>query len=181
MILLLTVPLDESSKELLESIYLKYRDSMFAAALSITHNTTDAEDVVQHVFLKIAQKYMASVERLSDSKALRYYLLTATKHSVLNLYRTKFHEIPVEPVTFDSYIQDSVFLDQMNTYDSPILIKKIRNLKPIYRDVLYQRFVLDLSVKEIANINHAPLGTIKKRLLRAKSLLRTQLKETIHG
>ena len=183
MLLFLTVPLDESNKELLENIYIRYRDSMYAAAFSVIHNSADAEDVVQEVFLKIAQKYMSTMRRLRNDTALLYYLLTAVKNTALNHYKKAeaLHEDIVDPVKMDDYLQnDTVYKEQMDSYDSPLLIEKLNNITPIYRDILYQRFALNLSVKEIAETNHIRLSTVKKRLLRAKNLLRDQLEETIH-
>lgn len=183
MLLFLTIPLDESNKELLETIYLRYRDSMYAAALSVIHNYADAEDVIQEVFLKIAQKYMSTIRRLHKDSALLYYLLTAVKNTALNHYKKAeaLYENIIDPVKLDDHLQsDIVYREQMDTYDSPLLVEKLSNLNPIYREILYQRFALNLSMKEIAETNHIRLSTVKKRLLRAKKLLRDQLEETIH-
>ena len=183
MLLFLTIPLDETDKQLLEDVYLHYRDTMYAVAYSVTHNSADAEDVIQQVFLRLAQKYMPTVQRLSVENTLLYYLLTATRNTALNHYEKAniLHEVPFDTNLLDStMLSDAVFNSQMNSVDVPSLSEKISILRPIYREILYQRFVLELSVKEIAEINHLPVSKIKKRLLRAKQLLRKQCEEFIN-
>ena len=84
----------------------------------------------------------------------------------------------MDPDIIDSFrVADREFISQLSFDDTSDLSRMIRDLKPIYREVLYQRFVLELSVKEIADIDRLPTATIKKRLLRAKQLLWKQYKE----
>ena len=183
MLLFLTIPLDEADKQLLEDVYLHYRDTMYAVAYSVTHNSSDAEDVIQQVFLRLAQKYMTTVQRLSAENTLLYYLLTATRNTALSHYEKAnvLHEVPFDTNLLDSaLLTDSVFNIQVNSVDVPSLSEKINDLRPIYREILYQRFVLELSVREIAEIDHLPVSTIKKRLLRAKQLLRKRCEELIN-
>ena len=180
MLLFLTIPLDESDKKLLEDIYCQYRGPMYAAAFSVTHNGADAEDVVQQVFLRLAQKHMPTVQRLTIENTLPYYLLTAARNAAINLYKKAetLHEINVDTNRLDSISrEDDSFRGEFDSVDIPFLSEKIRRLNPIYRDVLYQRFVLELSVRDIAQAEHIPLYTVKKRLLRAKQLLRKQCEE----
>ena len=180
MLLFFTIPLDEADKQLLEDVYLHYRDTMYAVAYSVTHNSSDAEDVIQQVFLRLAQKYMPTVQRLSAENTLRYYLLTATRNTALSYCKkaNKRHEVPLDPTLLDGTMPtDDLFRGQSNSVDVPSLSEKLNSLRPIYRETLYQRFVLELSVKEIAEIDHVPVSTIKKRLLRAKQLLQKQFKE----
>ncbi len=183
MLLFLTIPLDETNKQLLEDVYLYYRDTMYAVAYSVTQNKADAEDVVQQVFLRLAQKYMPTVQRLSSENTLLYYLLTATRNTALNHYEKAniLHEVPFDANLLDStMLSDTVFNSQLNSVDVPFLSEKISILRPIYREILYQRFVLELSVREIAEIGHLSVSTAKKRLLRAKQLLRKQCEESLN-
>ena len=175
MLTVMSVTLDERERSLLETTYQRYRDAMFDAAYSIVQNSYDAEDVIQEVFLKLATKYMPTLSRLSQDSIDFYYLLTATRNTALNFYKRAhdINETLVEPNTLENIpLSDNFFVDQLDSFDSSFLAEKIRMLNPIYQDVLLQRFVLNLSVKEIADENHVPLYTVKKRLFRAKQMLR---------
>ena len=180
MLVYMTVPLNESERSLLEETYNNYRNAMYAIAYSIVRNRLDAEDIVQEVFHKLAKKYMATLSRLNKENALLYYLLTATKNTALSYFSKPsiMKEIPVDPTSFASFpASDESFEDQFDSLDTSLLAEKIRTLNSIYQDVIYQHFVLELSIREIADLNHMPLATAKKRLLRAKQQLRDMCKE----
>ncbi len=179
MLLFLTVPLDDQNRRLLEETYCQYRDKMYAVAFSVTLNKADAEDVVQQLFLRLAQKYMPTVQRLSADGTLIYYLLTATRNTALNYVKkaSQRREIPIDTTLDNVLLTDTAFKNELSAADAHVLSEIIRDLNTIYREVLYQRFVLDLSVSEIAEVNHLPITTVKKRLLRAKQLLTKKYEE----
>ena len=177
----LSVPLNDAEQSLLENTYRRYRDAMYSAAFSYLHNEADAEDIVQEVFVRLAQRHMSTVTRLSQDDSLLYYLLTAVRNAAMSHFR-KANVRKELPVDMDesglSLPADEIFIDQLNaSLDGSDLAGTIDAMEPIYRDVLYQRFILGLSTKEIADISRLPLSTVKKRLLRAKKLLWKQYKE----
>ena len=55
------------------------------------------------------------------------------------------------------------------------LLIHVRDLDPIYRDVLFQRYYEHRTPAEIAQAEGAPLGTIKTRLARALKEMRQRL------
>lgn len=173
--LLLNLPLDAPDRALLENVYREFRNTMYFEAYSITENSSDAEDVVQEVFLRIARKHMRTLTRLSEENKLRYYLLSAVRNTARNLLlkASTRHEVSMDPGDLnEANLTDEFFIDRLSdTLDVRELVGKIKQLKPNYREVLYQHFVLELSVKEIADIDHLPAATVRKRLLRGKQLL----------
>ena len=179
--LLLNVTLDGPDRALLENVYREFRNAMVFEAYSITENSSDAEDAVQEVFLRIARKHMKTLARLSEEKKLRYYLLSAVRNTAqnLSLKAGARHDVPLDPAGWSgAEPSDESFIDRLSdTLDARELVRNILELKPIYRDMLYQRFVLELSVKEIADISHLKASAVKKRLLRGKQLLLAKLEE----
>ena len=177
----LNAPLSEAEQTLLENTYYQHRDAMYAAAFSCLRNEADAEDVVQEVFLKLARKYMPTVKRLSEEGTLLYYLLTSTRNAALDHLKkaSMQKESPVDPDELPEALPaDDSFVDQLSaSLDVHALTEIINGMVPMYRDVLIQHFLLDLSVKEIAGVAHVPVITIKKRLQKAKQLLWKQYKE----
>ena len=177
----LNAPLSEAEQTLLENTYYQHRDAMYAAAFSCLRNEADAEDVVQEVFLKLARKHMPTVKRLSEEGTLLFYLLTTTRNAALDHLKKASvqKESPVDPDELpEALLADDSFVDQLNaSLDVQALTKIIDGMEPMYRDVLIQHFLLDLSVREIAGAAHAPVITIKKRLQKAKQLLWKLCKE----
>ena len=182
--LLLNAALGEPDRALLENVYRQFRNAMYFEAYSVTENSEDAEDAVHEVFLRIARKHMSTLARLSEENKLKYYLLSAVRNTALNLTRTagSKNEVPTDPDDLnEAGLSDEDFVDRLSdALDAGELVVNIRELKPIYRDVLYQRFVLELSVKEIAYLGRLPRATVRKRILRGKQLLLKMYEEKSH-
>lgn len=87
---------DEKSK--FEKIYYKYRDMLYACALKIVKNSTDAEDVLHDAFIKTAK----SIKQIDDigSRRTAAYLTVITKTPPMTVCAalkglTKRRSIPV--------------------------------------------------------------------------------------
>mgnify|MGYP003485992697 CR=1 FL=1 len=82
--------LDEANdKELFSNIYYSYRKQMVAVAIPILNNNADAEDVVEDVFLRIAQKYFDIIRSIKNETDLRNYLLKAAKNTAINRLKSQ--------------------------------------------------------------------------------------------
>ena len=175
------IPLNDEERELLEKVYFKYRSAMFAVAFSCLHNDADAEDIVHQVFLKLAQKYISTVRKLQREETLPYYLMTMTRNEALSHLRKASvrKESIVDPMELPeaSTANDPVLDDICESLDTSEIAQAINRMDDMYRNVLYQRFIMNLTIKEIADINHLPISTVKGRLQRAKCLLWSLSKE----
>ena len=173
--------LSDKEKTILENAYYRYRDMMYAAAFSLLHHEADAEDVVHEVFLKLARKYMSTIERLAAEGTLPYYLLTATKNAALShLKRERAgKETPVDLAELpESFLKDnsqSAYFDASR--EESEIMQMMNELDPEYQALLYQRYVMELSVKEMADFRHQSLSAVKYKLRQAKSLLWKKFKE----
>ena len=52
---------DESDREFMKALYIKYRMSMFRMARALTDSEQDAEDVVSEACVSLIKKYRESV------------------------------------------------------------------------------------------------------------------------
>ena len=177
-------PLNEAEQRLIGDMYEQHRGTMYAAAFSYLHNEADAEDVVQEVFLNLAGKHMSTVIRLSEEGTLLYYLLTSVRNTALNHLKKAGtrRESPVDlNALSEAVLSDDSFADALSdSMEVDSLVRIINSMKPKYRDVLIQRFVLELSVREIAESSGSPVVTIKKRLQKAKQMLWKLCREEGH-
>jgi RNA polymerase sigma-70 factor (ECF subfamily) len=60
---------------------------------------------------------------------------------------------------------------------SESLLAAINKLPKAYRLMVYQRYVLDMSMEEIVEINHAKMNTVKSRLKRGRDLLKKHMEK----
>lgn len=174
---------DENDKKLFENIFNSHKEQMLTFALTLVNCQDDAEDVVEDVFLCIAQKYFDIVRDITNQADLRNYLLKATKNTALNKLNYKKKEKfsldtvieynldDIEELSDDGFVE---FLCQKLDYDQAIAA--INALSEKYRWVLYYHFVVELTVPQTAKLLNQSTDTTKKQLVRGKKMLLSILK-----
>lgn len=80
---------DKNDRKFFEKIYNSYRKQMFLYAKDLLHNTDEAEDAVDSVFCRIAERNLRAVQSIENNTDLRNYLLKVTKNTVLNMIDKK--------------------------------------------------------------------------------------------
>jgi len=169
---------DENDKELFAHIYNSYRKQMVQTAFLIVNNNHDAEDVVEEVFLRIAQKYFDVVRSIKDETDLRNYLLKAAKNTAISKSKSKKKEntsldtVIEYNMTDNEELSDDTFVEFIcNKIDRDQIVEAIKSLNEKYRDVLYYHFVMELTVPQTAKLLDQTTSTTKKQLVRGKKML----------
>lgn len=162
---------------------LKHLDALYATALRLVRNPSDAEDLVQDTYLK-AHRFYDHFEAGTNLKAWLFKILTNT---FINKYRRATRERDV----FDGIDKDPVgegvmsnsamrqLFDPVGTAMLPIVSEEIKRaldaLPEDYRMMILLADVEELSYKEIADVAGCPIGTVMSRLHRARKLLQKSL------
>ncbi len=171
--LYLSVLEDEFSKRKFEDIYIGYKQFMYSVAFSVLKNVYDSEDAVHQAFLTIANNF----ERVSELSChdLKPYIAIIVKNTSINIYNKnkrnadRYSELNEEIL--------SVEVDFFENYNYESLLKSIFELDEIYKDVLYLRYVIGFSSKEISRMLDVSEDVIWKRTERAKKQLKKLLEE----
>lgn len=158
----------EEVRSFFEELYYEYRQGMYGLAYSILVDSHAAEDAVHTVFLRLI-KHIEKVEKL-DKEKQKSYLLTAVKHAALDIKRKqKRHaEISMEEVP-ENLLADS----GMEFWEKELIIS-ILKLPVIYREILQYKYAVGIENKQIANMLGISESTVRKRLERAKKMLKEQ-------
>ena len=174
---------DEKSSRF-EYAYKQFSRSMYKLALSFVKNETEAEDIVQNVFFKIANNYLPFVEGIDNDTDLKNYFLKSTKNAALNEKRRVSHQcVSIEDTesgeTYDLPDVDSMDMLEMLAVKMEYkeLVEIIRNLDEPYRDALYYHFVLDLTIPETAEHLERSVSAVKKQIVRSKRILLTEMRK----
>ncbi|MEY2589058.1 MAG: polymerase sigma-70 factor, subfamily, partial [Acidimicrobiaceae bacterium] len=166
---------------------MEFMPSLYAAALRMTRNPSDAEDLVQETYLK-AYRGFHGFEEGTNLKAWLYRILTNT---YINTYRAKKRrpdESDLEDVE-DLYLYRRLggleaatrgrsAEDQLlDTYTDDEVKAALESLPEQFRMAVLLADVEGFSYKEIAEILDIPIGTVMSRLHRGRKGLQKKLYE----
>lgn len=179
-------PDDPALKERFEREALPLLPNLYSAALRMTRNPADAEDLVQETYLR-AFRGFGGFEEGTNLRAWMYRILTNT---FINAYRKRQRE----PVTVtDEDVQDWYLYDKLGeagveaSAESAVLERlpdedvqrALEALPDGFRLAVLLADVEGFSYKEIAEIMGIPIGTVMSRLHRGRKALEKALWETV--
>ena len=168
-----------------ENEALSHLDRLYSAALRMTRNSADAEDLVQETYVK-ALRGRDSFKPGTNMKAWLYRILTNT---YINSYRKAVRSPQMsgdEEVTdwqlaraasHDSQGLRSAEMEALENTPDAAVAAAMAGLAENYRLAVYLSDVEGFSYKEIAAIMDTPIGTVMSRLNRGRSQLRKALAE----
>jgi len=167
-----------------ETLALPHLDGLYAAALRLTKNPRDAEDLVQDAVLR-AYRFFDKFERGTNIKAWLYKILTNT---FINRYRRVTKERTIVEDERDSVQDRLVSRDAADQAEDPErayfdrllsddVLRAVDSIPIDFRMTVILADLQDFSYKEIADILDVPVGTVMSRLFRGRRLLQKQLQE----
>jgi RNA polymerase sigma-70 factor (ECF subfamily) len=161
-----------------------YADSLYAYALRMTRNPSDAEDLLQETFIKGFHGY----ERFEAGTNLRAWLFRIMTNSYINLYRKKMRR-PQE-IAVDDFEKLHLYreIGSRSAEDSALehftdaeVKGALESLPEQNRNAVLLADVEGFSYKEIAEITEVPIGTVMSRLARGRAALERSLAGYIHN
>ncbi len=162
-----------------------YMDPLYSAALRMTRNPADAEDLVQETFLR-AYRGFGGFKDGTNLKAWLYKILTNT---FINTYRAKKRR--PEETEFDD-VEDYALYGRMGGLEAAeaertpetevlesmpdeVVKEALESLPEQFRMAVLLADVEGFSYKEIADIMDVPIGTVMSRLHRGRKALQRRL------
>ena len=177
--ILLSVEMEPKEKNKFETLYYTYRERLYNCALKAVGNRTDAEDVLQNAFIKIARNIKSIAE--VDSKETVAFLTVITKNAACDFLRKKsrLSEAPLETAEEISDFSYSLE-DTVSRLEYRKIVEVIKNISSPYNEVLFLHFVKDFSIKKTARLLERKPATVKMQLVRGKKILAEKLSEALY-
>jgi RNA polymerase sigma-70 factor (ECF subfamily) len=155
---------------------------LYAVALRLTRNVTDAQDLTQNSVVK-ALRFHDKFERGTYIKA---WLLTILRNTFINEYRRRARRPTLVEFTGLETAEtppDAAGPGEARARNSLELLELLEDevrqavelLPPDFRQAVILADLEDMSYKDIAQIMKCPLGTVMSRLYRGRKLLRDRL------
>jgi RNA polymerase sigma-70 factor, ECF subfamily len=168
--------------ERFERDVVPFMGQLYPAALRMTRNHSDAEDLVQETFAKA----YAGFHQFQQGTNLRAWLHRILSNTFINTYRKKRRE-PIQdlgaefsedwqtgndPLTPPVRSAEAEALDRLADSD---ILRALRELPEEFRVAIYLADIEGYPYKQIADMMGTPIGTVMSRLHRGRAKLRTKL------
>jgi RNA polymerase sigma-70 factor (ECF subfamily) len=166
-----------------DALVTKYKDRIYRMAFGMLHDSNEADDITQEVFLKVYLK----IKSFKESSSFFTWLYRIAVNECLNGLRKKKRL----PLSLDAPLADDnpeifgatllsperdIEAQLISTEQAALLHTLIDALPEKYKAAYVLRMMADFSYREIAEILQLPEQTVKIRLFRAREKMDEKIK-----
>lgn len=163
----------EEDKSKFERLYNEHRNLMKYKAIEILKDEFLAEDAVHEAFIKLT-RHLDGVDENNSHKTTSF-LVVIVRNVCYDILRKQkrdksFGSEEIENVGYISF-------DSFNTVELETIYEAIESLSDKYREIIELKVYHNLSDKEISDILGIDNAAVRKRLQRAREMLKKKLAE----
>lgn len=165
-----------------ETDAIPYMRQMFPAAMRLTHDRCEAEDLLQETFARAYQKF----HQFTPGTNLRAWLYCIMSRTFYSRCRARSRR-PAETLASDLFqttdSQDGLIppcrsaeAEALDSLGDSEIMRALAALPVAFKTAIYLADVQGYRYDEIAEIMHTPVGTVMSRIHRARAMLRAGLR-----
>ena len=157
-----------------EQLCAPFRSDLLRFLIWLCRDRVLAEDVMQETLLRAWR----SIDSLSDTAAVRPWLLTIARRELARTFERK--RLPMVDLEAAISSRDKA-LSVTETHDVEDMRRAIMELETTYREPLVMQVLLGLTTEEIAEQLAISVPAVLTRLYRAREILKTKMNPTEKG
>jgi RNA polymerase sigma factor (sigma-70 family) len=158
-------------------VYAKYKNLLLKLACGLVRDTGTAEDLVQDVFVGLAE----SVDRLRVNGSLKGYLIQSVLNRARNFHRAKNLRQSRDAGTPERIAPEEMGPERWVLHHDQLdrLHRALAQLPPEQREVVTMHLRAELTFREIARLQEASINTVQSRyrygLEKLRALMNSEL------
>ena len=171
--------LQQGDHRAFEKLFRRYAQKLFVFSLSYLKNETEAEEVVQEVFLKVWDKRSA----LKTDTSFQSYLFTIAFNSIKKSFNRKARDNQYKLDLTDKLDAGQDSVDYENNYQLVLekLEKFIDEMPERRKEIFLQRKQKGKPVKQIAEELGVSIKTIENQITEAMRFLKKKFEDELPG
>ena len=160
-----------------EKIFLTHHDRVFRAAWRVTGNASDAEDVLQNVFLRLL-RHDHDFNAIDDAGN---YLYRAGVNAALDLVRSRRDAVPIDDVAAKLSAEAGWSPDRRHDASQlrEWLRRAVAQLHPTAAEMFSLRYFEGFDNGEIARLMDTSEGTVAVTLHRTRARLQKEIRSYV--
>ena len=157
----------------------RFQPTVYAMALARLRNPTEAQELVQEVFIHA----MTKLTQLRDPHCFAGWLRQITERMAINRLTRRGPVRGADPLVLENVQDDGAqpLDDLIRNEQKAKLWAGLDQLKPVDRATLVAFYIRGRSLKQMSREFETPIGTIKRRLHVARLRLKRQMERAAAG
>lgn len=145
-------------------ICTKYGDRLYAAAFNILRQRQDAEDAVQEAMIRLYR----TDKDFESEEHIKSWLIRVTVNVAKSMFTSFWHR---NRIAYEEYMDELAFDDERDRD----LMEAVLSLPAKYRIIVHLYYYEGYKTREIAEILQLSGNTVKTRLVKSRTILKTKL------
>lgn len=169
---------DNNTRAFMLELYHAYYGLVYSKILSVTHETNSIGDLVNDTFVKLIEK--ASLLRTFEQRKAAAYIIYTARSVAINFVKRRdiynkhvFYTDDMELAAELATVEDQV----LKKHELECLRDAVLKLPERQRDLLYFKYMLELSDAEIAELLSISTPSVRQYLTRARRAARVLMSE----
>jgi len=150
----------------IEDLYDKYADNVYSLARFKGLSAQDAQDIVQETYAAL----ISVIGSFRGEASVKVYILSIARRKIADFYRkSRSQNVPL-----DDSIQIAA-RDQAGRDEAVDVKTALQELDDEQRELVHMVFTQGLSLREAADALNIPEGTVKSRMFKIRSQVKSRL------